>query len=197
MKHKGFLTFCKAMIVTWILGTCAFVYFYPHMFYRGVSRNVIKRSLGLKHGGIPVNTLYAMPALASPTLSKSPLVRTGNRDTLYTVGGLDLSQGPQILHVPDMGDRYYSIELVDPWLNIIADVSRRTTGTQARDYLVTGPGWKGKLPDGMKRIIVSPNNSVLLLGRVLVESDSDLPTAYGLTRQIQLTPLTGNPLLLP
>lgn len=32
-------------------------------------------------------------------------------------------------------------------------------------------------------------NSVLVIGRVLVESDSDLPTAYGLTKQIQLSPL--------
>ena len=37
--------------------------------------------------------------------------------------------------------------------------------------------------------ISSPNNSVLVIGRVLVESDSDLPTAYGLAKQIQLTPL--------
>jgi hypothetical protein len=37
--------------------------------------------------------------------------------------------------------------------------------------------------------ISSPNNSVLVLGRVLVKSDSDLPTAYDLTKQIQLTPL--------
>jgi hypothetical protein len=35
--------------------------------------------------------------------------------------------------------------------------------------------------------IASPNNSVLVIGRVLVESDSDLPAAYGLAKQIQLT----------
>jgi hypothetical protein len=38
--------------------------------------------------------------------------------------------------------------------------------------------------------ISSPNNSVLVLGRVLVESDSDLPATYALTKQIQLRPLT-------
>ncbi len=37
--------------------------------------------------------------------------------------------------------------------------------------------------------ISSPNNSVLVLGRTLVESDSDLPTAYNLAKQIQLAPL--------
>ena len=37
--------------------------------------------------------------------------------------------------------------------------------------------------------ISSPNNSVLVVGRVFVENDSDLSTAYDLSKQIQLTPL--------
>ena len=157
------------------------------MFYNEVRRAVVKRGLGIKAGGIPVNTLYAMSALASPSLSKSAWVRTGSRDTLYTVGGLDLGKGPEILHVPDMAGRYYSIEFVDPWLDVFADVGRRTTGTRAGDYLISGPHWKGVVPEGVTKI-VSPNNSVLLIGRVLVEGDDDLSTAYGLAKQIQLTP---------
>jgi len=38
--------------------------------------------------------------------------------------------------------------------------------------------------------ISSPNNNVLVIGRVLVESDSDLSTAYGLAKKIQFTPLS-------
>jgi hypothetical protein len=113
-----------------------------------------------------------------------------NHDTLATAGWLDLSQGPLVLHVPDMNDRYYSVQFTDPSKNTnFAYVGKRTTGTQAGDYLITGPAWKGQVPSGMKQIS-SPNNSVLLLGRVLVESDSDLATAYGLSKQIQLTPLS-------
>lgn len=131
-----------------------------------------------------------MPALASPSTSKSNLVLTGtNHDTLYIVGWLDLSKGPEILHVPDMADQYYSIEFVDPWGDVFAYVGRRTTGTRAGDYLISGPGWQGTLPEGVTQI-ASPDNSVLLIGRVLVESDSDLATAYGLEKQIQLTPLS-------
>ena len=37
------------------------------------------------------------------------------------------------------------------------------------------------------RQISSPNNSVLVIGRILVYSDSDLPTAYDLAKQIRLT----------
>jgi len=34
------------------------------------------------------------------------------------------------------------------------------------------------------------DNTVLLIGRVLVASDSDLATAYRLEKQIRLTPLS-------
>ena len=93
------------------------------------------------------------------------------------------------LHVPDMAGRYYSVQFTDPSNNTnFAYVGKRTTGTEAGRYLISGPDWKGAVPQGMAQIS-SPNNSVLVLGRVLVKSDSDLPTAYDLTKQIQLTPL--------
>jgi len=187
MKHH-LLIFAVAALVAWAPGTFAFIYFYPNIFYNGV-RRAVERGAGIKAGGIPVNTLYAMPALASPSISKSDLIRTGNRDTLYTVGWLDLSKGPQVLHVPDMDGRYYSIEFVDPWLDIFANVGRRTTGTRAGDYLISGPHWKGIVPEGVTKI-VSPSNSVLLIGRVLVEGDGDLSTAHNLAKQIQVVPLT-------
>ncbi len=50
-----------------------------------------------------------------------------------------------------------------------------------RRATVCGPA--GITPEGVTQI-VSPNNTVLLIGRVLVESDSDLATAYGLEKQI-------------
>jgi hypothetical protein len=37
--------------------------------------------------------------------------------------------------------------------------------------------------------ISSPNNSVFVIGRILVYSDSDLPTAHALAKQIQVVPL--------
>ena len=89
-----------------------------------------------------------------------------------------------------MAGRYYSVQFTDPSKNTnFAYVGKRTTGTQAGDYLIAVPGWKGQVPSGMTQIS-SPNHSVLVVGRVLVESDSDLPTAYALTKQIQLTLLS-------
>jgi hypothetical protein len=131
-----------------------------------------------------------VPKLSSPSASNSSLLATGTNDVLYVGGLLDLSKGPQVLHVPDMAGRYYSVQFTDPSDGTnFAYVGKRTTGTEAGDYLMSGPGWKGTVSQAMTQI-ASPNNSVLVIGRVFVESDSDLPTAYGLAKQIQLTPLS-------
>jgi hypothetical protein len=113
-----------------------------------------------------------------------------NRDTLLTVGWLDLSKGPQVLHVPEMNGRYYSVQFTDPSNNTnFAYVGKRTTGTETGEYLISTPHWKGVVPEGVTKI-VSPTNSVLLIGRVLVEGDGDLSTAYTLAKEIQVVPLT-------
>lgn len=62
-----------------------------------------------------------------------------------------------------------------------------TNNKPTEDLKGFGPGWDGTVSQGMKQI-ASPNNSVLVLGRVLVYSDSDISTAYDPAKQIQLTP---------
>ncbi|MGO8947436.1 MAG: DUF1254 domain-containing protein [Ktedonobacterales bacterium] len=183
------LTFAVTVLVVWGVGTYATIYFFPRLLYNRLENAVVQHGLGSSGSpGIPINTLYTMPTLASPSTSNS-LESTGNHDTLYTVGVLDLSKGPEVLHVPDMEGRYYSVQFTDPSGTVFAYVGRRTTGTQAGDYLISGPGWKGTVPAGVKQI-VSPDNTVALIGRTLVYSDSDLATAYGLAKQIQVTPLS-------
>ena len=188
MGGSQLITFVVVAVVVWGLGTFVFIYFWPPMTYSAFKRAVVVHGLG--GGPIPVNTLYAVPTLSSSSASNSSLLATGTTDVLYVGGLLDLSKGPQVLHVPDMAGRYYSVQFTDPSDGTnFAYVGKRTTGTEAGDYLMSGPGWKGTVPQGMKQI-ASPNNAVLVIGRVFVESDSDLPTAYGLAKQIQLTPLS-------
>ena len=189
MEHL--LLFGGVCVATWVL----FIYFWPSLLLSVYKRGILVNGFG--DGPIPVNTLRTEPqALFAdpirPHASASKLATTGvNRDTLLTVGWLDLSKGPLILHVPAMNDRYYSVQFTNPSKNTnFAYVGTRATGTQAGDYLVSGPGWKGQAPSGIMQIS-SPNNAVLVAGRVLVKSDSDLSTAYDLSKQIQLTPLSG------
>jgi hypothetical protein len=188
MGGSQLITFVVVAVIVWGLGTCVFLYFWPPITYSAYKRAVVQHGLG--GDPIPVNTLYAVPTRVSPAASNSSLLATGTDDVLYIGGLLDLSKGPQVLHVPDMAGRYYSVQFTDPSDGTnFAYVGKRTTGTEAGDYLMSGPGWKGTVSQGMTQI-ASPNKSVLVIGRVFVESDSDLPTAYGLAKQIQLTPLS-------
>src|ERR1700687_4947961 len=153
------IAFVVVAVIVWGLGTCVFLYFWPPMTYSAYKRAVVQHGLG--GGPIPVNTLYAVPTLSSPSASNSSLLATGTNDVLYVSGLLDLSTGPQVLHVPDMAGRYYSVQFTDPSDGTdFAYVGTRTTGTQAGDYLVSGPDWKGTAPQGMKQIS-SPDSSVL------------------------------------
>jgi hypothetical protein len=187
MGGSQLITFIVVAVIVWGLGTCVFLYFWPLITYSAFKRAVLH---GLGGDPIPVNTLYAKPRLASPSASNSSLLATGTDYLLYVGGWLDLSKGQHVLHVPDMAGRYYCVQFTDPSDGTnFAYVGTRTTGTGAGDYLISGPGWKGSVSQGMTQI-VSPHNAALVIGRVFVESESDLPTAYGLAKQIQLTPLS-------
>jgi hypothetical protein len=176
-----------AAVIVYALGVPAFIYLWPRLTVSGYKSAIVKHGFG--DGPIPVNTLYAVPSTSSPSASPGSLMATGADDLLYVGGWLDLRKGPQVLHVPDTAGRYYSVQFTDPSDNAnFAYVGKRTTGTKAGDYVLSGPGWKGTVPNGMTQIF-SPNDSALVLGRVFVEGDSDLPSAYALAKQIQLAPL--------
>ena len=191
MNHL--LIFGSVAIVAWVIGTLLLVYLWPHLVNNLYKKAVLRQGFG--EGPVPINTLYTEPqALFAdplhPPASASKLATTGvNHDTLLVVGWLDLSSRPQVLHVPDFSGRYYSVQFTDPFNIDFAYVGTRKTGTQAGDYLITGVGWKGQVPDGMTQVS-SQDNSVLVIGRILVYSDSDLSTAHDLAKQIQLAPLS-------
>jgi hypothetical protein len=187
VRSSELIPFAAVAVIVWGLGTFVFIYFWPSITYSAFKIAVAR---GLGGDPIPLNTLYAVPTLASPSAPTSSLLATGTDEVLYIGGWLDLSKGPQVLRVPDMAGRYYSVQFTDPSNGTdFAYVGKRTTGTGAGEYLISGPGWKGTVSQGMT-LISSLNNSVLVIGRVLVESANDLPTAYRLAKQIQLTPLS-------
>ena len=189
MKLEHILLFAAIAAVTWF----AAIYFWPRMLLWVFKRAILVKGFG--DGPVPVNTLYTEPqALFAdplhPPATGSKLMSVGvNRDTLATAGWLDLSKGPQVLRVPDMDGRYYSLQLTNPSNNTnFAYIGKRATGTEAGGYLITGPGWSGQVPGGLTRI-ASPSRQVFVLGRVLVRGEDDLKAAYELSKQIQLTPM--------
>ena len=184
--NSVFLLVATAVVV-WVLGAFVFIYFWPRITVGGFKRIFVGRGLG--GGRIPVNMLYAVPESPSQSAASGSVIATGTDDVLYLGGWLDVKDGPRVLHVPDMDDRYYSVQFSDPTSGAnFAYVGKRTTGTAAGDFLLCEHNWGGDTPDGMTRIDV-PHHAALLIGRVFVADEDDRDAAYALAKQIQLTPL--------
>ncbi len=189
MRLEHVLLFLVVCIATWFLVISS----WPRMLLAVYKRAILRKGFG--DGPIPLNTLRTQPQqlFADPLHppASAPRVATSgvNRDTLLTIGWLDLHGGPRVLHVPDMAGRYYSVQFTDPSKNInFAYVGKRATGTGEGDFVICGPGWRGAVQQGMARID-SPGDSVLVIGRVFVGNERDLPAAHALASQIQVAPL--------
>lgn len=128
--------------------------------------------------------------MTGPNPSSQDMIRP-NVDTYYVSSWLDLNKGAIILSVPDTHDRYSVISMLDAYTNIFASSGTRTTGNGKRRYLITPPGWKGKVPAGMKRI-AAPTHSVWIIGRIQVNSsDGDIKTMVSRQQQYKLTLLSN------
>ena len=117
-------------------------------------------------------------------------VSAPNADTLYSLGWVDLAE-PQVVSHPDMGKRFYLFEMVDLWMTIVKTPGSRTDGGKAANYLLTGPGWKGEVPKGMKHIAF-PTRYVVILGRTYADGQpQDYKIVNGLQAKYAITPLVS------
>ncbi|MGV0993034.1 MAG: DUF1254 domain-containing protein [Mycobacterium sp.] len=159
----------------------AYIYGYPLMEYERV-RSVV---------GPDLNTLYNLTTYANPDVDPIWFAIGGgkrpNVDTFYSVAELDLTNGPVVLSIPDMGDRYYSWQLTDPYINVSGYIGSNTTGTGPGQYAITWTG--GPQVDVPGATVVEvPYASMLILGRTLAGDAADQNIARALIAQYTLTP---------
>ncbi|MCS5699514.1 DUF1254 domain-containing protein [Cyanobium sp. FGCU-52] len=117
-------------------------------------------------------------------------VSAPNADTLYSLAWLDLKQ-PQVFSHPDMGKRFHLFPMVDLWMTIFASPGTRTGDSKAANYLITGPGWKGAVPAGMKHIPAA-TRYIVILGRTYADgTEADYKATNALQAQYRITPLSA------
>jgi hypothetical protein len=118
-------------------------------------------------------------------------VAVPNADMLQTMIWLDVSREPWVLSLPDMHGRYCLFPMMDGWTTVFGSLGPRTTGTGPQQVAITGPGWKGKLPRGVKQY-KSPTSIVWVLGRIYCTgTPEDYETVHGLQDQCSATPLSS------
>ena len=114
-----------------------------------------------------------------------------NADTLYTEAWLDVSKEPSVLSIPDMGNRYYIIPMLDGYSEVFSVASPATTGYKAQTYAITGPGWTGTLPPGVTQV-KSATGMVWVLGRVYCTgTPEDYKAVHALQDKFSVVPLSS------
>jgi hypothetical protein len=118
-------------------------------------------------------------------------VTAPNADTLYTTTWIDVSKEPWILSLPDMNGRYYLFPMLDGWTDVFQVPGKRTTGTAAQKYAITGSGWSGTLPAGVIQY-KSPTSIVWILGRIYCTgTPEDYAAVHALQDQVSIVPLSA------
>lgn len=123
----------------------------------------------------PFNKLKNKAVLLGPEYTT--IVRPNN-DTFYSIIWLDLRSEPMVISVPAISDkRYYSFQLIDLYTHNFDYIGTRKTGFGAGSYVIAGPGWNGKKPKGVDKIIQTECNFAVALGRTQVYGPDDVGNA--------------------
>lgn len=106
---------------------------------------------------------------------KDTAVVTPNSDTPYSVVWMDLRAEPLVLSVPSVDPkRYYSVMLCDGNTYNYGYIGTRATGSEAGDYMVVAPDWKGATPPGIKKVFRSSTQFSMAIYRTQLFSPDDL-----------------------
>ncbi|HWO30218.1 MAG TPA: DUF1254 domain-containing protein [Candidatus Acidoferrum sp.] len=164
----------------------AYLYFYPLISIDITRKQSTNVEPGKEFGKGPMNTFVNVPAY--PPADLKVVVRI-NFDTLYSIAWLDLTKEPVVVSAPDTSGRYYLLPMLDMWSDVFASPGWRTTGTQAGNFLITPPGWNGKVPDGFTRI-AAPTAYVWIIGRTRTDGPQDYDAVHKIQAGYKVTLLS-------
>jgi hypothetical protein len=169
------------------IGTEAYIYGYP-LVTMEMTRRVMTNAAKPEGTRAPMGQFVNMRKYPDASFKD---VTTPNADTLYSSAFLDLTREPYVLSLPDEHDRYFLMPMLSGWTDVFESPGKRTTGTDAQTYVITGPGWKGTVPQGMKQY-KSPTNMVWVLGRTYsTGTPEDYKQVHALQDQYKLVALSA------
>ena len=165
----------------------AYIYGYP-LVTMEVTRRVMTNVSKSEGKLAPMGQFAKLRTYPSPADKE---VTAPNADTLYTLAWLDVSREPWVLSIPDMQGRYFLFPMLSGWTDVFQVPGKRTTGTKAQKYAITGPGWTGTLPEGVTEY-KSPTGMVWILGRIYCTgTPEDYKAVHALQDKVSVVPLSS------
>jgi hypothetical protein len=165
----------------------AYIYAYPLM-TMDLTRRVTTNVASPQGVSAPMGQIAKLREYPNASFNA---ITAPNADTLYTVTWLDVSKEPWVLSIPDLKGRYALFPLLDGSTDVFQVPGKRTTGTGAQKYAITGPGWSGTLPAGVTEY-KSPTGMVWLLGRIYCTgTPEDYAAVHALQDHMSVVPLSS------
>ncbi len=146
-----------------------------------------KRFSASADDGAQYNEIVHVRMLSTPDLK---LGVTPNNDTMYSSSFYQLKDEPLVLTIPDIKNRYYSVQIVDGYLSNVAYLGTRATQAKPGKYVLVGPEWKGDIPKDM-HVIKVPTNEGFFALRILVKGPEDADNVIALQDQFVTRPLSA------
>jgi len=120
---------------------------------------------GLIGGTLPIAPHNRLTMLSDYIKPDQRAIACPNQDVVYGAGYLALDASPVVIQVPDFGKRFWVFQFSNLRTDSI-DGLGVMYGTQPGFYLVVGPNWQGKVPDGITRVIRTQSNAAFVGPRV-------------------------------
>ncbi|AKB25579.1 hypothetical protein MSMTP_2110 [Methanosarcina sp. MTP4] len=137
---------------------------------------------------------YCFVNEGKPITPEFKAVVTPNATTLYATAFLDLQEEPVVMEVPEITDRYFSLQLMDQYGIYFLYAGNQFNGTRARAYLIVPEFWGGKIPAGFAttEVIHAPSRTAFANIRIAMMEGSEEEVRHinALQDQCTITPLS-------
>lgn len=136
--------------------------------------------------GAPVNRLSMLTNYVEPM---ERIVACPNQDVVYGGGIMAFDKSPVVVQVPDFGKRFWVYQVVDIRTDAFAQIGAMYD-TKPGFYLLVGPKWDGKVPDGINKVFRCSTNTAFVVPRVfLADTPEDLAEVQKVIQGINVYPL--------
>ncbi len=144
---------------------------------------------GLNGGAVPVAPVGQLCMMSDYITPAERYVACPNQDVVYGFGIGMLNESPVVLQVPDFGNRFWLVQMVNQRTDGIGGLGAMY-GSKSGFYLVVGPDWKGETPQGITEVIRSNTNMVVIIPRAFMNSTpEDKAAIQPIINQVVMYPL--------
>jgi hypothetical protein len=169
-----------------------FTYFWGWPIVNSFNRHTALTSVpepGLRGGFLPNAPLGQVCMLTDYISPDQHFIACSNQDVVYGFGFGSLDESPVVYQVPDFGSRFWVYAAWDARTDSFAQLGQQY-GTKPGFYLLVGPNWNGKVPDGITTTFRSPTALAALCPRVFMDDTAeDRQAIQPLLNQVMAYPL--------